>query len=168
MKQLTLIRHSKTEVIYEGIGDFERKLKSRGRNDAKLIAEYLKSKEITPDVIISSNAVRAIQTAEEMARVYGYPFTNIKVAPFIYNGYTTAEFLDYISELDNSKDSAWVIGHNPEIALLGMNLTHEDFFHFPTTSSVTINFKVDKWSDIAAREGQTALFVTPRKLKDSE
>ena len=166
MKRLILIRHSKTEIIYDGIGDFERQLKSRGRTDAKLVASHLKRKGFIPQLIVSSFAVRAIQTAEVMSKVFNYPIEKIQKESFLYDGFTTSEFIDFINNTDNSIDTVAVIGHNPEIALTGMNLTDKDFFHFPTTATVIIDYDVDNWKDIEVREGSTKHFVTPRNLKE--
>ena len=73
MKTLLLIRHSKTEQIHDGNKtDFERKLLLRGFEDSKNIAEQIKKMDQIPDYIISSDAVRALQTAKEFAKVFDY------------------------------------------------------------------------------------------------
>ncbi|MBN2165886.1 MAG: histidine phosphatase family protein [Marinilabiliaceae bacterium] len=168
MKKIILIRHSKTEVIYDGISDLERNLKPRGRNDSRLIATDLKIKGFIPQLILSSNANRAIQTAYEIAKVFNYPADNIIKESFLYNGYTTSEFLKYTSKLDNSINSVCFVAHNPDIALLGINLSNGDFFHFPTSATVVISFDADKWSDLEARTGKAEYFITPLMLKDIE
>lgn len=168
MKQIVLIRHSKTEVIYEGIGDFERNLKTRGRKDAQLVTKHIKEKGFSPDLLISSSANRAHQTTEEIAKVFNYPQDKIITESFLYDGYTTSEFLNYISKLDNTVESVWIVGHNPDIALIAMNLTNDDFFHYPTSGTAIISFNVDNWNKIEAREGKSVYFITPRQLKDDE
>jgi phosphohistidine phosphatase len=165
MKQITLIRHAKTEEIHHGINDFERQLKERGQQDAQLIANQLKDKGFLPQLIISSNATRALQTATQMANMIQYPIGKINTAPFIYEGYTTSDFLKFVSKLDNQVNSIWVVGHNPDIAQVGMKLTNENFYHFPTSASAVVEFNVDKWIDVEVRKGQLAYYVTPAMLK---
>lgn len=166
MKQLTLIRHAKTEVIHSGITDFQRKLKKRGIADAGLIAEYLKEQQFLPDKIISSDATRALQTAQILADSINYPREAIILAPFLYQEFTHVEFLSFIDRHCNQDKSVWVIGHNPDIALLAMTLTNENYFHFPTTATVVIHFESDQWNEIISHSGKSIAYICPNELKN--
>ena len=74
MKKLTLVRHAKSSWKHNVI-DFERPLKTRGENDAVLVANYIKDKLEKPDVIWSSDANRALSTAKTQTRAqYLLPF----------------------------------------------------------------------------------------------
>ncbi len=164
MKRLILVRHAKTEhQNYDR--DFDRKLISRGKNDAAIIAEQLKNKNIIPDYFICSPAKRAKQTAEIFAETLGYQNENIDEQQFLYDGYTTSGFLNFNSMLDNSYKTVIVFAHNPDIALLATALSDEDFYHFPTTATAVIDFDTDKWERINAREGKVSLFLYPRIFK---
>jgi len=166
MKRIILTRHSKTEVITDEISDIDRELKPRGYKDAELISKELKQNGFIPDIIITSHAIRAVQTAEEMAKEFNIKNSDILKKSFIYTGYTTSEFLNFVNQIDNSNSTILVIGHNPDIAMVGMNLANDNFFHFPTTASAVISFAVNQWSQITARSGKTELFLSPRVLKD--
>ncbi len=164
MKRLILVRHAKTEhQNYDR--DFDRKLISRGKNDAAIIAEQLKNKNIIPDYFICSPATRAKQTAEIFARTLGYPEEDIDNQLFLYEGYTTSEFLNFISRLDDNYNTVIVVAHNPDIAMLASAVSDEDFYHFPTTATAVIDFDTDKWERINAREGKVSLFLYPRIFK---
>jgi len=167
MKRLILVRHAKTEHTF-GVTDFKRKLTARGHDDAKIIAEYLKSKKIFPEYFLSSDAKRAFQTAQIFAEVLGFPEENIDKQGFIYFGYTTTEFLYFISGIDNTYQSVIVFGHNPDIVMLASRISDQDFYHYPTTATVVIDFDTDDWKQLKPRKGKVELFVYPRMLKEKK
>ncbi|NPA37557.1 MAG: phosphoglycerate mutase [Chlorobi bacterium] len=165
MKRLILVRHAKTEhQNYDK--DFTRKLTNRGMNDARLIAEQLKNKNISPDYFICSTAVRAIQTTEIFADVFGYPKDKIEKQQFLYDGYTTTDFLHFISMLDNHYNTLLIVAHNPEIAMLASALSDESFYHFPTTATAVIDFETDMWERVEPRQGKVHMFLYPRIFKN--
>lgn len=165
MKQLILVRHAKTEPLSGSLNDFDRKLKKRGFIDAQLVSEELTKNKILPELIISSPAARAMQTAEIMADAFGITHKSIVVAPFIYDGHTTAGFLDGIATLADEKQSVMVVGHNPDMAMLSMKLTGENFYNFPTTATTVISFSVENWYNLEPGKGSLELFLFPKMLK---
>lgn len=166
MKRLMLVRHAKTESLTEAESDFERQLKKRGHKDARVVSDHLIGKQMVPGLIISSPARRALQTARIMAGAFSIPEDSIVKASFIYDGFTIDEFVANISELAGEEDSVMVVGHNPDIALMAIQLSDDDFFHFPTTAAAILTFPASSWSDIKPKQGQTELFVFPKELKD--
>jgi phosphohistidine phosphatase len=64
MKTLLFMRHAKSSWKEKGITDQERPINKRGRRDAPLMGHLLIDRELVPQRIISSSAVRARQTAE--------------------------------------------------------------------------------------------------------
>ncbi len=168
MKRLILVRHAKTEPLTDAASDFERKLKRRGINDAALVARDLKSRAYVPEVLISSPAKRAIQTAHVFAEAYGIPLDDIKQAMFVYDGDTTARMLDAIAGLAGNADTVMVVGHNPDMATLSMLLSREDFYHFPTGACTVITFSITDWQDMNVGQGRSEYFVYPKSLKNSK
>jgi len=73
MKKIILIRHAKSAWDHPWLDDFERPLAERGLRDAPQMAASLKNRGITVDLICSSTAKRAKQTACLTAEVLGYP-----------------------------------------------------------------------------------------------
>lgn len=167
MKTLYIVRHAKTEQLdfMSDKPDFERALKPRGHSDTKLIADELIKRSLKPNVIVSSTATRAMQTSELFAKQFNIDKNKIITEQFIYDGYTTSDFIQYINRFESKYDSIMVVGHNPEIAMMAINLCNSDYYDFPTTATVVINFDVDNWKDINARAGKLELFLTPKHLK---
>ncbi|MCW3805604.1 SixA phosphatase family protein [Plebeiibacterium marinum] len=166
MKKLILVRHAKTEQLYDySKSDFDRKLLPRGHKDAATIANQLKNKEIIPDLFITSKAKRAKQTAEIYAETLGYNPSAIKKEQFIYDGYTTSEMIKYLSQFNSGSDTIIIFGHNPDIAGFTVNLISDDLWHFPTSCTTVINFNIDSWKDIEVRSGKVELYIYPKMFK---
>ena len=71
-KKLYLVRHAKTEQDSIDGTDFSRVLKPRGLRDSTIIGNKLNSDHSKPDIIITSAAARAKQTAEIIAAQFGF------------------------------------------------------------------------------------------------
>jgi len=165
MKRLFLVRHAKTEVIRYDITDFQRNLKDRGINDSNLIANKLLLKKAVPDLLLSSTANRAIQTANLFAKVLNYPLENIVKMDELYDGFTTHEFLGMLDQHGKNNECIMVVGHNPSIEYLAFNLSEEFYEYVPTCTVIGVEFDVDNWKDIDARTGKISLYEFPKKYK---
>ena len=64
MKSLTLFRHAKTERDSTSGRDFDRRLIERGQNDSKRMGEEMRALGLEFDLVLSSPAARAAETAE--------------------------------------------------------------------------------------------------------
>ena len=64
MKTLFLLRHAKSSWNDQNLQDFDRPLNARGRKAAELIGTFIKKQKVSPDLVISSPAVRARETIE--------------------------------------------------------------------------------------------------------
>lgn len=166
MKKLILVRHAKTEQLYDyNKSDFDRKLLPRGQRDSAQIANQLKNKGYNPDLFITSKAKRAQETADIYAKELGYPLNKIQKEQFIYDGYTTSQMIDFLGQFEQEHDTIIVFGHNPDIAGFTVNLVPNDLWHFPTCCTTVINFNIDSWKNIAVREGKMELYVYPKMFK---
>src|SRR6218665_523789 len=62
-RTLVLIRHAKSDWGNPGQADFDRPLNARGKKNAPEMGKRLQQKQVIPDLIISSPAMRAATTA---------------------------------------------------------------------------------------------------------
>ena len=143
------MRHAKSCWKNSDLTDHERPLKKRGRNDAKRMGKLLKSKKITPDIIICSTAVRAQETADYV--VEGMKYKNeIVFTDALY----MAEPKDILSAIiDHSKNqkTVLIVGHNPGSEALLQIFTGK-VESLPTASIAYITAKIDKWKDVVKCE----------------
>lgn len=164
MKQVVLVRHAKS-VPYGYDDDFNRPLSDRGESEAALLSNQLRSEKIVPDMIVSSPAKRALETAGIFAENLAYPKNKIKHNEDIYHGITTHDFIEMLKKLPEEINSVFVFGHNPTIYYLANNLVK--FFNddMPTCSTVGIQFKIDKWEQLEARQGHLDFHYMPRMFR---
>lgn len=164
MKQVVIIRHAKA-VPYGYEDDFNRNLTERGEKDAAKISSELKQRGIEVDIMVSSAAKRALKTANIFAENLSFNKNEIIAVKDIYNGMTTSEFLKLIHELDESAETVFFFGHNPDFHYFVDNLLKDLGSDMPTCSTVGIDFDVARWNDVAAREGEKAFHLIPRMFR---
>jgi phosphohistidine phosphatase len=83
-KTFVLVRHAKSSWSDPTLSDFERPLNNRGLRDAPKMARFLK---ISPDLLISSPAQRARQTAQIFAEAKLYSQEDILYQDAIYEAF---------------------------------------------------------------------------------
>ena len=88
-------------------------MRDRGKSDAALVSQELRSRNVVPDLIISSPAKRAIKTARIFADNLGYSQSSIRQEQDIYDGLTTNEFIEIIRDLSEEIETVFFFGHNP-------------------------------------------------------
>ena len=164
MKRVVIVRHGKA-VPYGYEDDYTRDLRKRGVNDAGLVSQELRKRDIFPDEMISSPAKRAIKTARIFADNLDYKRNNIVEVEDIYDGLTTNEFLGLIQELPVDAETAFFFGHNPGFYYYVCNLLKEFRGDMPTTSTVVIDFDVHTWQEVEARTGDLVVQLVPRMFK---
>jgi phosphohistidine phosphatase len=126
--------------------------------------EFLKNRATTIDLIISSPAVRAIETAKIIAAGLNYPVSGIKTDRKIYDGYYD-RILDVVYATSNSINSLMIFGHNPTITQLANLFLHPGIDNMPTTGVVCLSFATEMWEQIPSVEAKQDFIVFPKMLK---
>ncbi|MCI0489001.1 MAG: histidine phosphatase family protein [Blastocatellia bacterium] len=162
MKTLMLLRHAKSSWDDPSLRDFERPLAPRGGKAAPRMGKALAESGPLPDLVISSPATRARQTAELFIGSAG-----ISLSPQfddrIYAA-SSAELMKVVRAIPDASDCALLIGHNPGFEDLVARLTGS-FERMPTAALACIEFPVDRWEDIEDGEGKLNWLLTPKDLK---
>lgn len=166
MKQLILVRHAKSSWNNYNLRDIERPLNKRGNRDAPFMGGLLKGKEILPNIIYSSPAVRAITTAKIIAQKVNYPTERIINKPEIYEA-STNSLLNIINSFSNKNEIVMMFGHNPGFSMLANYLCREFTNNMPTCSIVHLSFDINDWQEITADSGTLASFEYPKKYNNS-
>ncbi len=168
MKKLYLIRHAKSSWDDPDLRDFDRPLNNRGLKNAPTMGKRLKEKRVTPDVMWSSPAVRALETCRLIAQKIGYPEDRIKTDRRIYHA-SEDHLLTVIKEFkDNPKDDEEVVlifGHNPGLTEFANLLLNETIDNIPTCGVVAATLHIQSWKDAAYGCGKLDFFDFPKQAE---
>jgi len=116
---------------------------------------------MVPDLILSSPAVRARETVERVAKKAGWT-TEIRFDPRIYEG-SGLGLLEVISQIENDRKTALLVGHNPGLEELLMLLTGDNK-RLPTAALAKVEIKAAKWAAAADKRARLASLIKARKL----
>jgi phosphohistidine phosphatase len=106
----------------------------------------LSDREVSPDVLISSTALRARTTAEIMAISLNFPKDQIVFDLALYHASAT-ELQEYIGLLDDSHFSVMLFGHNPGMTSLVCHLFGLALDNLPTCGVVHLCFATESWAE---------------------
>jgi phosphohistidine phosphatase len=145
MKDLLMIRHSKTEMMADS--DMERELTEKGMADSVILGRMFNESGITADIIVSSPAARAQKTAQLIARGIKYPENAIVTDKLLYHA-APEEIVSFIQHFDKDIKSLIIVGHNP-IILEAINLLgNKRVARLKTSHAVKFQFDTDSWEDV--------------------
>ena len=161
MKTLFLVRHAKSSWDNAALPDKERPLNDRGRRDAPKMGERLAKRDVKPDLILSSPAVRALSTAQIVAEKLDYRRKDIVVTERLYAA-EVDDLLDVIRQLGDELKCVMLFGHNPEFTELAHRLSGE-IDHMPTCAVAEFTFDAKSWSRIDTIKPTEVLLDSPKK-----
>lgn len=169
MKKLFIIRHAKSSWDNPELEDFDRPLNKRGQKDAPRMGKRLKQKRITPDIMLSSPAERALDTCIAIAKVLDFNQSKIKTEFKLYHA-SEDEILNVLRNLkDSPRDSEEVVllfGHNPGLTEFANSLLNETIDNIPTCGIVGAELRVEHWQDVAFGCGKMLFFDFPKSKND--
>ena len=161
MKILYLVRHAKSSWKHD-VDDHKRPLKSRGENDALLVSQKVKSEIVPPQRIISSDATRALSTAQFFKEAFDVSEENFETNHDLYD-FRGQNVMRFIKSLDDGMDSAMIVGHNHALTSIVNMLGNKYIENVPTCGFVMLEFDEKRWKDITT--GKTVKTIFPRDLK---
>ena len=161
MKTLFLVRHAKSSRDDPSLPDRDRPLDDRGKQDGPKMGKRLAKRDVKPDLLLSSPALRALTTAQLIAEEIGYKPKDIVVDDRLYAS-DADNLLAVIRALDRNLNRVMLFGHNPEFTDLAHRLSSE-FIEMPTCAIVEFNFDTKAWSDVGERKPAKVILDYPKK-----
>jgi phosphohistidine phosphatase len=163
MKTLVLVRHAKAQRDALA-GDHARALSDRGLRNAAAIGAYLRTVIGAPDTVITSDATRALRTAEIVANEVGVS-APITIEPRIY-GANVATLINVVRAIPDGATTVVLVGHNPGFedlteALAGLPA---GAVRLPTAGVAILNFDAARWATMQAGSGRVREVATPRTI----
>ena len=160
MKTLFVLRHAKSSWDNPDWSDFERPLNSRGLDAARFIGELIYDRDLEPQVIVSSPAKRAKQTAV-LVKELGGVAEPVIFDERIYDASPLTLF-NLIREFDDKYASVLIVGHNPGFENIVRMLTGESV-SMPTAALAKINLGAEKWSDLETESNKLEFLIRPKE-----
>ena len=164
MKTLFIVRHGEASWDSPELSDYKRPLLKEEINISKTVANYLCEKKIIVNKIISSSAVRAMETAKVSAPIINFPKGKIEIMKELYLAELN-EIFDVLYAIDDEFDSVMIFGHNPGLTELANAFLDKIVDNLPTTAVVSVKINNEKWTDISVSEYSTNFIVFPEMLK---
>ncbi|MEZ4516179.1 MAG: histidine phosphatase family protein [Chloroflexota bacterium] len=162
MKTLMLLRHGKSSWKNASLSDHERPLNERGRNDAPRMGRLLYSQELVPDLIYSSTATRAADTAAAAALAMNFE-GDIVYTDRLYHA-APETVVAIARATDESISSILMVGHNPGLEELMEDLSgHAE--RLPTAALAVFELEIDTWDEFGqGQSARLAHFWLPRAI----
>ena len=170
MHTLHLLRHAKSSWADEDLDDHDRPLSKRGRRDAETVARRFAERGGTPDLVLSSTAVRTRATLEALLDRLKPKRVLLDRQLYLASG---AKLLEHLRATDESVGSALLIGHNPGLHELALLLADPESpvelpaisGKFPTGALASYRF-AGEWRRLKPHAATLIAYVTPRELED--
>ncbi len=173
MRRLSIFRHAKSDRGAPRMQDIDRPLNDRGRADAPLMGAFFAENEVIPELVLCSSSVRTQQTAElalSMLPEDRRPKMGIEAVFYLASART---LLARIRKLPAAVNHVMIIGHNPGLQMLAIDLIHDGDPNsiaaikgkLPTAALVHIAFAVTDWSAVNSDMGHLDRLVTPKMLR---
>jgi phosphohistidine phosphatase len=170
MKRLSLLRHAKSSWDDPGLEDFNRPLNERGWKAARRMGRELKHRAMHFDFVLASSAARVRETIGAIEEKYDFA-APIRFEPRVYLA-TEEILLSLVQSLPETAGSALIVGHNPGLERICVELTHDDeqglrqrvAGKFPTAAFAAIELPVKHWADVTPGAGELVELIVPKDL----
>lgn len=165
-RELLILRHAKSDWGADASSDFERPLAKRGKKDAPRVGEWLYREGLVPDLVISSPAQRAKQTAEKVCKTMDYKKKKIKWEKAIYEAGVT-DLLRVLTSCPADAGTILLVGHNPGLEDLVLYLVGDEAEEpadgklLPTATVARLEMP-DKWDTLESGCAQLIAITRPR------
>lgn len=161
MRMLTIFRHARAERAEQGTEDFERRLDRKGRAEAKEMADRLVALDYRPDHLLTSSAVRTVETARILAEALAFPAERICQDDRLYLA-EVQQLHEVLAQCPATASHVLLVGHNPGLSLLASRLhATADVGELPTAAAITFELPINSWSALVARSGRCRLYAIP-------
>ena len=163
MKTLYIVRHAKSSWKVKDIPDEERPLLEKGKKRTKKIIDHLQDRDVTINYLVTSHAVRALETAKMLAKGLNYPSDKIRVDKRLYHA-DSDELLNEFYDIPLRFNSVMLVGHNPALTNFVNRFIKPKIDWIPTSGVVGIEFDTDKWEEIVEAKSRLKFVIFPKML----
>ncbi len=158
-KILIIARHAKSARDQTSLPDHDRPLHKKGKHHLKQMEHWLDQQKISaPDMLVTSTALRTIETSKAYAKVWKLSKKKIKVEKKLYMA-SYDDLINIIEATDEKTKVLCIVWHNPWLTDL-IQACGSDWINMPTCGIVIFrytgkfrgNFETELCKVIAAGE----------------
>lgn len=154
VKTVIFMRHGEAE---SSSVDFIRNLTQAGRLQARSTARDLYENGIIPQLILSSTANRAIQTAKILANEINYSIDHIVEMHEIYEA-STRTILEIINAVEDWVNILLLVGHNPTFSTMVSYISQSNVY-LGTASAAVIHLHAERWAYVSMGTGDLEILI---------
>ncbi len=160
MKTLTLLRHAKSGWDDPVTRDFDRPLNEKGKKAAWTMGRKAQELGVTAERLIASPAARVIQTLDAFFDGFGRVIEPVWDKRIYLASSST--LLDVIRETDATVEHLMLVGHNPGLEDLILDLVPDDGSSplrdiveakYPTACLTQLSFESADWRSLGPASG---------------
>ncbi|MBK7946483.1 MAG: histidine phosphatase family protein [Flavobacteriales bacterium] len=163
MRTLYLCRHAKSSWADPGQSDHERPLNERGLHDAPEMARRFSERGEQLDLIVASDANRALTTARCFANESRIGSDRFQLQPKLYHA-SIDMIMQVVAALPDSARSVMLFGHNPGFSEAVEYFASDGPGELPTCGLVRIDFPLDSWRATSRDLGTLVWFDYPKRI----
>lgn len=146
MKTLLLMRHAKSSWKETKLADQDRPLNKRGLQDAPIMGNLLLDRELVPQRILCSTALRSRKTAELMLETLATIQPEVEYLDALYMA-EVPEYYSILRTLPDELERVMFIGHNPGLETL-LQLLSNRIEALPTAVIAHLVLPIHAWSEM--------------------
>jgi phosphohistidine phosphatase len=161
VKRLTLMRHADAQWKDPEVADFARPLNRRGHTEAESMGRRLIELALIPDLIVTSSARRAAQTAEILVHELSLLPRSIRYEEALYLG-GAQDILKLVRTIGPRVSHLMIIAHNPGISEAAHLLVPDrEMGGLSTAALCTTTFDIEQWPAVAPSAMRESTHETP-------
>ena len=163
MKTLLLMRHGKSSWKQPDLADHERPLAKRGLRDSHRMGEMIFERELVPQTILSSSAVRALETARVFSEACGATVPVLSLDSLYLS--EADVYFNELRALPDTLERIMVIGHNPGFESL-LQILADRAESLPTAVVAYLVLPLESWADLNAKtKGNLVEIWRPKEIR---
>jgi len=166
MLSLILFRHGKSDWDAPYGTDHERPLAARGKEAARCMGRMLSRAGQTPELAVSSSALRARDTLQIAARAGDWQ-CGMRFESALYES-SPSGILAWVRALEENPASLLLTGHEPTWSELAGALIGKGRIRVPTAAMLRIDFEIDTWQQLDFGLGQLRWLLPPKLICKSK
>jgi len=163
-KHLYLLRHAQSAEKQTAHTDKERELTPLGVKEALIMGTYLFKEKLIPDIVVSSDAVRAFTTAGIVSDALHLDLDKVSREEELYEA-SVRVLMAFLNQIDDAHSRVLCVGHNPSLSYLAEYITGSEIGDMVTAGLVIIKLNIQSWKEVSQGIGSFELYTYPELLE---